>query len=63
MHINRGLKPDDYNRRYDFCAWFINQCRNSRFLANFVIGDEASFAMVGKIFQISGTRKLIVGKR
>ena len=45
IHISQGLKPEDYNRRYNFCAWFINQCRNPRFLANFVIGDEASFAM------------------
>ena len=49
IHISQGLKPDDYNRRYNFCAWFINQCRNPRFLANFVIGDEASFAMNGTV--------------
>lgn len=49
MHIRHQLKPNDLNRRYAFCAWFLNQCRNPRFLANLVIGDEAGFAMNGTV--------------
>ena len=40
-HLNDG----DYERCLRFCLWFLYQCNNLRFLANFVIGDEAAFAL------------------
>ena len=44
-----NLKDGDYERRSLFCQWFLHQCNNRRFLANFVIGDEAGFALNGAV--------------
>ena len=35
IHLQRG----------HFWNWFLKKCRNPRFLANFIISDEAGFAM------------------
>ena len=37
------LQPGDFQRRVDFCQWLTN--RPPCFLENFIIGDEAGFAM------------------
>lgn len=49
IHVRHQLKPTDFEKRFTFCRWFLGQCHNVRFLHNFVIGDEASFAMNGKV--------------
>ena len=49
MYIRHGLKDNDFQRRFDFCEWFSGKCRNTRFLPNFVISDEANFAMNGVV--------------
>ena len=49
IHINHQLKDQDYAERIQFCEWFQNQVRNPRFLANFIIGDEAAFHLNGKV--------------
>ena len=41
----QNLNDGDYERCLRFCQWFLYQCHNLRFLANFVIGDEAGFAL------------------
>ena len=46
---NHQLKDQDYAERIQFCEWFQNQVRNPRFLANFIIGDEAAFHLNGKV--------------
>ena len=49
MIRRHNLKDGDYERRFRFCQWFLHQCNNRRFLANFVIGDEAGFALNGAV--------------
>ena len=44
-----NLKDGDYERRSQFCQWFLHQCNNRRFLPNSVIGDEAGFALNGAV--------------
>ena len=43
------LKDVDYKRRPHFCQWFLHQCNNQRFLANFTLGDKARFALNGTV--------------
>ena len=43
------LNPDDNRRRIGFSNWFIERCRDHRFLATLIIGDEASFRMNGEV--------------
>ena len=47
----RQQNPDDNRRRIEFSNWFIERCRDHRvfFLANLIIGDEASFRMNGEV--------------
>ena len=49
ISIRHELRDTDYPRRLNFCQWFNQQQRNPRFLANFVIGDEAGFGMNGEV--------------
>jgi len=49
IHIRHQLKNTDFPRLLQFCQWFLHQCQTNRFLANLVIGDEASFALNGKV--------------
>lgn len=49
IRIRHELKPQDFQRRMNFCRWFSAQCHNPRFLYNFVIGDEACFSMNGRV--------------
>ena len=49
MTIRHQLNPDDNRRRIGFSNWFIERCRDHRFLANLIIGDEASFRMNGEV--------------
>ena len=49
IHVRHELKQQDMARRVRFSQWFLNQCRNSRFLANVVIGDEAAFHINGQV--------------
>ena len=49
IHVRHELKQADFQRRLQFAQWFQNQCNNPRFLYNFVVGDEASFAMNGRV--------------
>lgn len=52
IHIQHELLPADLPRRQAFCEWLLERCvRNPRFLRNFMIGDEAAFAMNGKVNQ------------
>ena len=48
MRVRHQLKPTDFDRRVHFSEWLIEKCRDRRFLANLVIGDEAGFAMNGE---------------
>ena len=49
MIRRHNLKDGDYGRRSRFCQWFLHQCNNRRFLANFVIGDKTGFALNGTV--------------
>ena len=49
MIRRHNLKDGDYEGRSCFCQWFLQQCNNQRFLANFVIGDGAGFALNGAV--------------
>ena len=49
MYIRHELKDNDFQRRFDFCELFSGKCRNPRILPNFVISDEANFAMNGVV--------------
>ena len=49
MRVRHQLKPTDFDRRIRFSKWLIEKCRDRRFLANLIIGDEAGFAMNGKV--------------
>ena len=49
LRVRHQLKPTDFERRGHFSEWLIEKCGNRRFLANFVIGDEAGFAMNGEV--------------
>ena len=49
MRVRHQLKPTDFDRRIRFSEWLIEKCRDQRFLANLIIGDEAGFAMNGKV--------------
>ena len=47
MRVRHQLKPTDFDRRIS--EWIIEKCRDRRFLANLIIGDEAGFAINGKV--------------
>lgn len=49
IFMRHELQNADYRRRLQFSAWFINQCRNPRFIYNLVIGDESSFGLNGEV--------------
>lgn len=49
VHKRHQLQNRDYGRRLRFSRWFVYCCRNPRFLANIVVGDEAAFAMNGEV--------------
>jgi hypothetical protein len=49
IHIRHELKDQDFGRRLEFSRWFAGQCNNPRFLYNLVVGDEASFALNGRV--------------
>ena len=49
MQLPHHLKAGDFARRTHFCEWCNEQLRNPRFVFNLVIGDEAGFAMNGKV--------------
>lgn len=49
MRVRHELKPNDPSRRIRFCGWFLKKCQDRRFLSNFIIGDEAGFAMNGRV--------------
>jgi hypothetical protein len=49
IRVRHELKPTDPDRRIRFCRWFLEKCRDRRFLQNFIIGDEAGFAMNGSV--------------
>ena len=48
MYIRHELEDNDF-QRLGFCEWFSGKCRKNRFLPNFVISDEANFAMNGVV--------------
>ena len=43
MHVR------DLPRKLGFFRWFLQKCTDNRFLPNFLIGDEVSFCMNGKV--------------
>ena len=47
--MHHELKPGDFNQRVHFCEWLLEKCRDLRFLANCIIGDEAAFIMNGEV--------------
>ncbi len=50
MHVWHELLPRDFQRRLNFARWLTEQCRrNENFLRNFVVGDEATFCMNGRV--------------
>ena len=49
IKVRHALQENDFRRRLHFSNWFVEQCRNLRFLPNIVISDEAAFAMNGKV--------------
>ena len=49
--IRYQLYENDFEIRRQFSEWFDNHCNNRRFLANFVIGDEAGFSLNGSVYK------------
>ena len=49
MHVGHALLANDLPRRLRFSEWFIQHCQDRNFMANFVIGDEAIFALNGVV--------------
>ena len=49
IYARQELKERDFERRVQFCNWFLDRCQNNRFQLNFVIGDEATFFSNGKV--------------
>ena len=49
MHVRHALLANDLPRRLRYSEWFIQHCQDQNLLANFVIGDEAAFAMSGEV--------------
>ena len=49
IRVRHELKPTDPDRRIRFCRWFLERCRDRRFMQNFIIGDEAGFSMNGSV--------------
>ena len=49
MIRRHNLKDGDHERPSRFYQWFLHQCNNRRFLANFVVGNEARFALNGAL--------------
>jgi len=50
IHVRHELLPPDFPRRQRFTEWLLGRCRRDpRFLRNLLIGDEAGFAMNGKV--------------
>ena len=49
LQLRHELLAGDYYRRVRFSRWFLDKLRDNRFLANLVIGDEAGFAMNGRV--------------
>ena len=43
------LIPGDFQRRLQFCEWFLQKNRAPQFLPNLIIGDEAGFWMNGRV--------------
>ena len=39
------LHNPDYVMHFQFFQWFLNECRNRRFSANIIFGDEAGFLL------------------
>ena len=49
IHVRHELLPGDFARRLRFSLWLNERCRRENFLANLLIGDEASFVMNGEV--------------
>ena len=49
MIRRHNLKDIDCERHFCFCQWFLDQCSNQRFLANFLISDETGCALNGAV--------------
>ena len=50
MHVRHELLPRDFQRRLNFARWLTERCRrNENFPRNFVVGDEATFCMNGRV--------------
>ena len=49
INIRHALREDDFLRRLQFSNWFIERCRDFRFLANLLISDEANFQTNGEV--------------
>ena len=49
INIRHALREDDFRRRLQFSNWFIERCRDFRFLANLLISDEANFQTNGEV--------------
>ena len=41
--IRYQLYENDFERRTQFCQWFVNQCNNGRFLSHIVLRAEGVF--------------------
>ena len=49
MHVRHALLANDLPCRLRYSEWFIQHCQDQNILTNFVIGDEAAFAMNGEV--------------
>ena len=47
--MRHALLANNLPRRLRFSEWFIQHCQDRNFMANFVIGDEAIFALNGVV--------------
>ena len=50
VHLHQGLCPADYQRRFDYCNWMLNQiAQTPAFLQNILFTDEAKFTRDGNV--------------
>jgi len=49
MRIKHNLHQEDHARRLRYSEWLLQQFANENFIGKIVIGDEAAFAMNGRV--------------
>ena len=49
IQVGHKLLPSDAIKRKEFCKWFLEKCKDNRFLSHLVMSDEAHFYLDGVV--------------